>query len=83
MSLSIILRKTINGVVSLADKSVQHLKRKKFEDSLGHVYLEGQQLENVYTFEYLSCRIQSDDNETADINYRITMAQTLLAHINY
>ena len=38
--------------VTLADKTVQHTKRKKYEDSLGHVVLEGEQLDNVYTFEY-------------------------------
>ena len=68
---------------SLADKSVQHAKRKKFEDSLGHVYLEGEQLENVYTFEYLGCRIQSDGDETADINYRMAIAQTVFNSLSH
>ena len=31
-------------------KSVQHTKRKKYEDSLGHVVLEGEQLDNVYIY---------------------------------
>ena len=33
---------------------------KKYEETLGHVILEGNQLDNVYTFEFLGCRIQSD-----------------------
>ena len=56
------------------------MKRKQYEDSLGHVSLEGQELDNVYTFEYLGCRIQSDGDEKADINYRMTIGQTV---INY
>ena len=50
---------------------MQHAKRKQYEDSLGHVVLEGEQLDNVYTFEYLGCRIQSDGDEKADINHRM------------
>ena len=68
---------------SLADKTVQHVKRKRFEDSLGHVYLESQQLENVYTFEYLGCRIQSDSYKTADINYRMTIVQTVFNSLTH
>ena len=68
---------------SLADKTVQHMKRKQYEDSLGHVSLEGQELDNVYTFEYLGCRIQSDGDEKADINYRMTIAQTVFNSLSH
>ena len=68
---------------TLADKTVQHTKRKKYEDSLGHVVLEGEQLDNVYTFEYLGCRIQSDGDEKADINHRMSIAQTIFNSLSH
>ena len=58
---------------SLADKAVQHSKRKEHENELGHAYIEGQQLDNVYTFD-----------EKADVAYRMVIAQTAfnsLSHI--
>ena len=66
---------------TLADKTVQHTKRKKYEDSLGHVVLEGEQLDNVYTFEYLGCRIQSDGDEKADINHHPNYFQLPLTFV--
>ena len=68
---------------SLADKTVQHAKRKQYEDSLGHVILEGEQLSNVYTFEYLGCRIQSDGDEKADINHCMSIAQTIFNSLSH
>ena len=59
------------------------MKRKQHEESLGHVSLEGQQLDNVYTFEYLGCRIQSDGDEKADINYRMAIAQTIFNSLSH
>ena len=68
---------------SLADKTVQSVKRKQHEDSLGHVFLEGHQLDNVHTFEYLGCRIQSDGDVKADINYRMAIAQTTFNSLSH
>ena len=68
---------------SLADKAVQHNKSKKHEDTLGHVILEGQQLENVYTFEYHGCRIQCDGDEKADIDHRMIIAQTVFNSLSH
>jgi len=62
---------------------VQHVKRKKYEDSLGHVVLEGEQLNNVYTFDYLGCRIQSDGDEKADINHCMSIAQTIFKSLSH
>ena len=62
---------------SLADKKVQHEKRKEHENELPHVILEGQQLENVYSFEYLGSRIQCDGDETADVEHRMAIAQNV------
>lgn len=69
---------------SLADKAVQHSKRKEHENTLGHSSIEGQPLDNVYTFEYLGSRIQSDGDEKADVAYRMIVAQSAfnsLSHI--
>ena len=38
--------------------------------------IEGEQLDNVYSFEYLGSRIQCDGDERADVEYRMTIAQT-------
>ena len=68
---------------SLADKKLQHKKRKEHENELPHVILEGQQLENVYSFEYIGSRIQCDGNETADVEYRMTIAQNLFNSLSH
>ena len=61
---------------SLADLTVQKQKRKDKESELPHMNIEGEQLDNVYSFEYLSSRIQCDGDERADVEYRMTIAQT-------
>ena len=69
---------------SLADKAVQHEKRKAKESELEHVTLEDNQLENVYSFEYLGSRLQCDGDDEADVKYRMNIAQTVfrtLSHI--
>ena len=54
---------------SLSDNAVQHKKRKDHKNELAHVALKGQQLDNVYTFEYLGCRIQCDGDDKAYVQY--------------
>ena len=69
---------------SLADKTVQHEKRKLKENELDHVTIEGQTLNNVYSFEYLGSRIQCDGDDKADVEYRMNIAQSVfnsLSHI--
>ena len=48
---------------SLADKAVQKKKRIANEDKREHVEIEGQKLDNVYSFEYLRSRTQCDGDE--------------------
>ena len=43
---------------SLADKAVQHEKRKQAEDQGSHFNIEGEDIENVYSFQYLGSLIQ-------------------------
>ena len=49
-----------------------------------HVTVDGQQLDNVYSFEYLGSRVQCDGDEKADVEYRMVIAQSIfnsLSHI--
>ena len=55
---------------SLADKAVQHEKRKAKESELEHITLEDNQLENVYSFEYLCSRLQCDGDDMDDVQRR-------------
>lgn len=59
---------------SLADKKVQHEKRKEHKIELQHVIIERQQLENVYWFEYLRSRVQCDGDERADDEHCLGIA---------
>ena len=68
---------------SLADKRVQHEKRKEHENELPHVILEGQQLENVYSFEYLGSRVQCDGDESADVEHRMGIAQSVFNSLSH
>ena len=45
---------------SLADKAAKKQKRIAHEQTLGVVAIEGQPIENVYSFEYLGSRMQCD-----------------------
>ena len=61
---------------SLADKRVQKKKRIQHEGKLGLVTVEGQQLDNVYFFEYLGSRVQCDGDEKVDMEYIMIIAQS-------
>ena len=60
---------------SLADKAVQRVKRAANENELDHVMVEGNAIDNVYSFEYLGSRIQCDGDFKADVKYRMEIAQ--------
>lgn len=60
---------------SIADKHVQHNKRKAKEGERPHVTLENKQLENVYSFTYLGSNFQADGDDMADVKHRINVAQ--------
>ena len=64
---------------SLADKAVQLEKRKAMEAGLEHVAIEGQVIDNLYSFEYLGSRDQCDGDETADVLYRMNIAQSVFS----
>ena len=67
---------------SLADKAVQLVKRQKREEELPHVTIEGQALENVYSFEYLGSRVQCDGDDMADVEYRLNIAQSVFSSLS-
>ena len=68
---------------SLADKAVQKKKRIANEDKREHVEIEGQKLDNVYSFEYLGSRTQCDGDEKADVQYRMDIAQARFSSLHH
>ena len=66
---------------SLADKAVQHAKRKALEKQRAHVMLDGNKLENVYSFEYLGSRAQCDGDDEADVRHRMAIAQSVFSSL--
>ena len=67
---------------SLADKAVQVSKRKEAEQKKPHVMIEGEQIENVYFFEYLGCKFTADGDSMADIKHRLDIAQAAFGSLN-
>ena len=39
------------------------------------ITIEGQAIENVYSFEYLGSRMQCDGDDKADVRYRMEITQ--------
>ena len=68
---------------SLADKAVQKKKRVANEDKLDHVEIEGQKLDNVYSFEYLGSRMQCDGDDKADVQHRMDIAQPRFSSLRH
>jgi len=69
---------------SLADKAVQLEKKKQAENERDHVFIEGEQIDNVHSFEYLGSDIQCDGEDMADVKHRMNIAQaafTSMSHI--
>ena len=60
---------------SLADKAVQLVKRKEQATQQENVFINGHQIDNVLQFEYLGCRVSGDGDESADVNFRMAIAQ--------
>ena len=44
--------------------------------------IEGQAIDNVYSFEYLGHRIQCDGDDRADVRYRMDIAQARFSSLN-
>ena len=68
-------RKVRSRKGTLADKAAQLEKRKLAERQRGHVSIEGEDIENVYSFTYLGSLIQCDGDDTADVSHRMNLAQ--------
>ena len=68
---------------SLADKKVQHQKRKVLESERKCVTISGHKLENVYSFEYLGSRLQCDGDDKADVDHRMSIAQTIFSSLSH
>ena len=60
---------------SLADKSVQLVKRKAAEDALENVFIEGEKIDNVHSFVYLGSKQQCDGDDVAEAKHRMNIAQ--------
>ena len=67
---------------TLVDRAVQQTKRKAGEKGLDYVVLEGQQIENVYTFDYLGSRLQCNGDDKADVGHRMSIAQSVLSSLS-
>ena len=68
---------------TLADKAVQLSKRKVAEKELGHVYIEGEKIENVHSFIYLGSKLQCDGEDTADVKHRMSIAQSEFSSLSH
>ena len=60
---------------SSADRAVQQAKRKELEGQRSRINIEGEDIDNVYSFEYLGSRIQCDGDDMADVTHRMNIAQ--------
>ena len=45
--------------------------------------LEGTELENVYSFEYLGSRLQCDGDDTADVKHQMNIAQAVFRSLSH
>ena len=60
---------------SLADHAVQLAKRKVQAAQQPRVCINGHEIDNVLLFDYLGCRMCGDGDESADVSYRMAIAQ--------
>ena len=68
---------------TLADKAVMRSKRIEHEKTLEKVAVEGQEIDNVYTFEYLGNRVQCDGEITSDVKFRMDIAQATFSSLHH
>ena len=68
---------------SLADKAVQRTKRKVEEEKRPQVVVNGEAIDNVYTFEYLGSQQQSDGEDDIDVKHRMDIAQATFASLSH
>ena len=66
---------------SLADKAVKTTKKQAAEALRRHVSVGQEELENVYSFDYLGARLQCDGADEADVLHRTGIAQTTFSSL--
>jgi hypothetical protein len=67
---------------SLADKAVQHEKRKVAEKERDHVQIGNDTIDNVYSFTYLGSLLQCDGEDKADVKLRMAIAQSAFSSLS-
>ena len=60
---------------SLADKAVKKKKRKEKEAEREHVKINGEDIDNVPSFEYLGSLVPNDGDDMTDVQHRMNIAQ--------
>ena len=60
---------------AVVDHAVQHVKRKGQEAQQPPVCINGHQIDNILHFEHFGCRLCGDVDESADVRYRMVIAQ--------
>ena len=68
---------------SMADKAVKLKKRKQQASYLELFVVNDHPLENVLRFEYLGCQLSGDGDDTADMNYRMSIAQQRFSDLTH
>ena len=74
-------RKNRSRAGSLADKAVQIAKRKVNEESRQQVVINGEPIDNVYSFVYLGNHVQCDGEDEADVKHRMSIAQATFSKL--
>ena len=67
---------------SLADKAVQRAKRKAEEEKRPLVVINGEPIENVYTFDYFGSQQQCDGEDNVDVHHRMNIAQATFSSLS-
>ena len=68
---------------TLADKAVQHAKRKEEQSQRPPVVVHGQIIECVYFFVYLGSLLQCDGDDMADVTHRMNIAQSVFSSLSH
>ena len=63
-------------------QSSEEAKASRAREGAGSCGSEGKEIENVYSFEYLGSRMQCDGDDTADVKYRMDIAQARFSSLH-
>ena len=61
------------------DDAVQRKKRQEKEVEHQHVHINGEEIENVPSFEYLGSLVPNDGDDEADVKHRMDIAQSVFS----